>query len=93
MNIQVVSSAETFTPQGLWIIQSFQREAFRTLVADMEAKDLRGASKDLRETFQRKPRRAAPEDRGKRLATLSRGDVEELRVSWDGRPPPDRRYR
>lgn len=35
------------------------------------------------------PTRKAPEERGERLATLSRGDSEELRVTWDsyeGRP-------
>ena len=36
-----------------------------------------------------RPVRQAPEDRGERLATIPRGDSEELRVTWDsyeGRP-------
>lgn len=35
------------------------------------------------------PTRKAPEERGERLATLPRGESEELRVTWDqyeGRP-------
>ena len=55
----------------------------------MPDRDLRGAARDLRQAYPDRPRAAAPVDNGKRLATIARGDSEELRVSWseyEGRP-------
>lgn len=44
--------------------------------------DLRAAAQDLRQAYPGKPQASAPVDNGKRLATIVRGDAEELRVSW-----------
>jgi hypothetical protein len=45
--------------------------------------DLRARAEQLRQATPTTPRRPPPEDHGKRLATLPRGDGEEIRVSWD----------
>lgn len=51
--------------------------------------DLRARADNLRQSLAPRGGAQAPEDRGKRLATVPRSDNEELRVSWDsyeGRP-------
>lgn len=50
---------------------------------------LRDAAAALRAQQPGRANRPAPVDRGKRLATIQRGDGEEVRVTWDeyeGRP-------
>lgn len=51
--------------------------------------DLRHRAATLRAALPPRQGRTPPEDRGRRLATLARGPMEELRVTWaeyEGRP-------
>jgi len=55
----------------------------------MEERNLRASAQGLRQAYPQRPAASAPVDTGKRLATIPRGDAEELRVSWaeyEGRP-------
>lgn len=55
----------------------------------MDTQALRQAAERLAGSHQQRESRTAPKESGERLATIERGDSEQIRVNWDsynGRP-------